>query len=118
NPRLRQRPRLTHRADSPRRPNPEEKQEMKLRMPRPRRAVIAVAVAAALVVAVVPGQVAVAAPADGTVRTFDDETLGAAPSDCDVIGDVAVTEAGFGGAPATNRAMRLVDQSNTVYTWT
>jgi len=91
---------------------------MKLRMPRPRRAVIAVAVAAALVVAVVPGQVAVAAPADGTVRTFDDETLGAAPSDCDVIGDVAVTDAGFGGAPATNRAMRLVDQSNTVYTRT
>jgi len=79
---------------------------------------IAVAVAAALVVAVVPGQVATAAPADGAVRTFDDEPVGAAPADCDIIGDVTIAEAGFGGAPATNRAMRLVDQSNSVYTRT
>lgn len=91
---------------------------MKLRMPRQRRTAIAVAVATALVVAVVPGQMAVAAPADGAVRTFDDEALGAAPADCDISGDVSVAEAGFGEASATNRAMRLVDQSNTEYTRT
>jgi len=89
-----------------------------VRTARRRWQIIAVAVAAALVVAVVPGQVAVAAPADGTVRTFDDETVGAAPADCDVIGDATVADAGFGDAPPTNRAMHLVDQSNTVYTRT
>lgn len=89
---------------------------MELRMPRVRRAVIAAVATAGLVLAVVPGQVAAAAPADGTVRTFDDETLGAPPSDCDIIGDVIVADAGFGGAAGTNRAMRLVDASNTVYT--
>ncbi|MFC8681503.1 sialidase family protein [Microbacterium ureisolvens] len=61
---------------------------------------------------------ATAAPADGAVRTFDAEPVGAPPADCDIIGDVTVADAGFGGAPATNRAMRLVDQSNTVYTRT
>ncbi|MFC8681509.1 exo-alpha-sialidase [Microbacterium ureisolvens] len=87
-------------------------------MPRSRRAAGAAAAAIALVLAVVPGQVATAAPADGAVRTFDAEPVGAPPADCDIIGDVTVADAGFGGAPATNRAMRLVDQSNTVYTRT
>ena len=72
----------------------------------------------ALTLAVAPGQMAVAAPADGAVRTFDAETLGAAPTDCDISGDVTVAEAGFGGAAATNRAMRLVDHSSTEYTRT
>ncbi|MGO1740006.1 MAG: sialidase family protein [Actinomycetaceae bacterium] len=66
--------------------------------------------------AVDPGPAAVAAPADGTVRTFDDEPLGEAPADCRTIGDVTVAEAAFGGAAETNQAMRLVDQDNTVYT--
>ena len=70
----------------------------------------------ALIAAVLPGQVAAAAPADGAVRTFDDEPTGAPPADCDVDGDVTVAEAGFGGADAANRAMRLVDQSDAVYT--
>src|SRR5690606_5783241 len=75
-----------------------------------------IAAAVALVLAVVPGQMVAAAPADGAVRTFDSETLGAPPADCDIIGDVTVAQAGFGGAADTNRAMRLVDHSNTVYT--
>ncbi|WP_426186676.1 sialidase family protein [Microbacterium sp. TWP3-1-2b2] len=87
-----------------------------VRTTRRRWQIIAVALAAALCVAVVPGQLAAAAPADGTVRTFDDETVGAPPADCDIVGDVTVADAGFGGAPATNSAMHLVDQSNTVYT--
>ncbi|WP_186808311.1 hypothetical protein, partial [Agrococcus baldri] len=53
---------------------------------------------------------------DGAVRTFDAEPLGAPPTDCRITGDVTVAEAGFGGAPATNRAMRIVDQSTTEYT--
>ena len=89
---------------------------MKLRMPRPRRAAVAVAAVVALVLAVVPGQGVVAASADGVVRTFDGEPLGAPPADCEVVGDVTVAEAGFGGAAEANRAMRLVDQSDTVYT--
>src|SRR5690606_13316890 len=74
------------------------------------------AVLAALIAAQAPGPMAAAAPADGTVRTFDDEPLGDPPADCETIGDVSVAEAGFGGAPATNRAMRLVDESSSVYT--
>ncbi|MBD3942676.1 exo-alpha-sialidase [Microbacterium sp. NEAU-LLC] len=84
---------------------------------RIRRGLVYAAVAA-LVLAVVPGQVAAAAPADGTVRTFETEPVGAPPADCDIIGDVTIADAGFGGAPTTNKAMRLVDQSNTVYTRT
>jgi hypothetical protein len=78
------------------------------------------AAAVALVVAVVPGQMAVAASADvePAVRTFDSEPVGAPPADCDISGDVTVAAAGFGGAAVSNRAMRLVDQSNTVYTRT
>src|SRR5699024_1572288 len=54
---------------------------------RPRRAGIAAATAGAvaLTLAVLPGQVAVAAPADGTVRTFDDEALGEPPEDCETV---------------------------------
>ncbi|WP_022919580.1 sialidase family protein [Ruania albidiflava] len=70
----------------------------------------------ALALAVVPGQVAVAAPADGTVRTFDEEALGEPPAECETVGDVSIAEAGFGGAAETNRAMRLVDQDSSVYT--
>ncbi|MGO1740005.1 MAG: sialidase family protein, partial [Actinomycetaceae bacterium] len=66
--------------------------------------------------AVDPGTPAVAAPADGAVRTFDDEPLGEAPADCRIIGDVTVAEAAFGGAAETNQAMRVVDQRNDVYT--
>src|SRR5699024_6646553 len=72
--------------------------------------------AVALALAVVPGQVAAAAPADGAVRTFDDESLGEVPQDCEITGDVTVAEAAFGGAADTNRAMRLVDQDSSVYT--
>lgn len=89
---------------------------MTFRVLRPRRAALGAAAAIALILAVVPGQVAAAAPADGAVRTFDSEPVGAAPADCTISGDVTVADAGFGGAPATNRALRLVDQSNTVYT--
>lgn len=89
---------------------------MTFRALRPRRAAVGVAAVIALVLAMVPGQVAAAAPADGVVRTFDGEPLGTAPTDCATIGDVTVAEAGFGGAPAANRAMRVVDRSNTVYT--
>lgn len=85
---------------------------------RPLRMGLATAAIAALVLAVVPGQLAAAAPADGAVRTFDAEPLGAPPADCRIIGDVTVAEAAFGGAPAGNRAMRITDQSNTVYTRT
>lgn len=92
--------------------------------PASRRRWLAMAIAAFLAVglllaqalAALPGQSAVAAPADGAVRTFDDEPLGAPPQDCDVIGDVTVGQAAFGGAAEANRAMRLVDHSNTVYT--
>jgi hypothetical protein len=63
-----------------------------------------------------PGSPAAAAPADGTVRTFDDEPLGEAPADCRIEGDVTVAEAAFGGATETNRAMRIVDQDPAVYT--
>ncbi|MGD7787725.1 sialidase family protein [Propionibacteriaceae bacterium Y1700] len=87
-------------------------------MPRPRFAAVAAAAAFALVLAFLPGPVGAAAPTDSTVRTFDSEPLGAAPVDCDVDGDVTVAEASFGGAPTGNRAMRLVDQSNSVYTRT
>ncbi|SFS06796.1 BNR repeat-like domain-containing protein [Agrococcus baldri] len=79
---------------------------------------IAATAFAVLVLAVVPAPMAVAAPADGAVRTFDAEALGAPPADCRIIGDVTVAEAGFGGAADTNRAMRVVDQSSTVYTRT
>ncbi|MGC5628803.1 exo-alpha-sialidase [Georgenia sp. Z1344] len=93
---------------------------MKLRRSRPRRAALAAAVAACALTlvsgAVVPSSPAVAAPADGTVRTFDDEPLGEPPADCRIIGDVTVAEAAFGGAAETNRAMRVVDQDNSVYT--
>jgi hypothetical protein len=65
---------------------------------------------------VAPGSPAAAAPADGTVRTFDDEPLGEAPADCRIEGDVTVAEAAFGGATETNRAMRIVDQDPAVYT--
>src|SRR5699024_3237141 len=83
-----------------------------------RRAGIAAVTAGvvALALAVVPDQAAVAAPADGTVRTFDEEALGEAPAECETVGDVSVAEAGFGGAAETNRAMRLVDQDSSVYT--
>lgn len=78
--------------------------------------VLAVGLLLAQALAGLPGQTAIAAPADGAVRTFDDEPLGDPPDDCEVIGDVSVAEASFGGAVETNRAMRLVDASNTVYT--
>ncbi|MGC5628802.1 sialidase family protein [Georgenia sp. Z1344] len=67
-------------------------------------------------VAVLRGSPAAAAPADGAVRTFDDEPLGEPPADCRIIGDVTVAEAAFGGAAETNQAMRVVDQSSSVYT--
>ncbi|MGC5617233.1 sialidase family protein, partial [Georgenia sp. Z1491] len=94
---------------------------MKLRQPRPRRAALAAAAVAACALtlvsgAAVPGAPAAAAPADGAVRTFDDEPLGEPPADCRTIGDVTVAEAAFGGAAETNRAMRVVDQDNAVYT--
>ena len=79
-------------------------------------AILVAVVLAALIAALAPGPMAAAAPADGAVRTFDDEPLGDPPADCETIGDVSVAEAGFGGAPATNRAMRLVDESSSVYT--
>lgn len=78
--------------------------------------VLIAAVLAALVLSALPGSSAVAAPADGAVRTFDDEAAGEPPKDCRVIGDVSVAGAGFGGAAASNRAMRVVDQSSSVYT--
>jgi|GEM_PF-4262986 len=83
-----------------------------------RRAGIAAVTAGvvALALAVVPDQAAVAAPADGTVRTFDEEALGEPPAECETVGDVSIAEAGFGGAAETNRAMRLVDQDSSVYT--
>ena len=85
---------------------------------RRRRGSVAAALAGvvALALAVVPGQVAAAAPADGAVRSFDEEALGEAPADCETVGDVSVAEAGFGGADEANRAMRLVDQDSSVYT--
>src|SRR5690625_3974849 len=91
---------------------------MKLRIPHPRRAAIAAAACVLAVVpaAVAPGEMAAAAPADGAVRTFDDESLGEPPQDCEITGDVTVAEAAFGGAADTNRAMRLVDQDSSVYT--
>ena len=81
-----------------------------------RWAILVAGVLCALVATLAPGPLAVAAPADGTVRTFDDEPLGDPPADCEVIGDVSIAEAGFGGADATNRAMRVLDQSSTEYT--
>lgn len=90
---------------------------VRTRPPAGRRWLGTAAVAAVtLVLAVMPSPMAAAAPADGAVRTFDDESLGAPPEDCRIIGDVTVAEAGFGGAAATNRAMRLVDENNSVYT--
>ncbi|OYN88226.1 sialidase family protein [Parenemella sanctibonifatiensis] len=85
-------------------------------LPRPSRVALAATAALALVLPLLPGPNALAAPADGQVRTFDSEPLGQAPADCRVIGDVTVAEAAFGGASAGNRAMRVSDQSNTVYT--
>jgi len=104
---------------------------MKLRQSRPRRAAVngatpprlrwtailtAVLVVGSLGLALAPGDPAAAAPADGHVRTFDDEPVGEPPADCRIIGDVSVAEAAFGGAAETNRAMRVVDSSNTEYT--
>jgi hypothetical protein len=71
-----------------------------------------------LALAVVPARAATAAPGDGTVRTFDAEAVGAPPVDCTSIGDVTVAAAAFGGAVESNRALRLSDQSSTVYTRT
>ena len=86
--------------------------------PRLRWAAIlaAVLVVGSLGLAVAPSDSAVAAPADGTVRTFDDELVGEPPADCRIIGDVTVADAAFGGAAETNRAMRVVDQSTSEYT--
>ena len=76
----------------------------------------AVFVVGSLGFAVAPSDPAAAAPADGAVRTFDDEPVGEPPADCRIIGDVTVADAAFGGATETNRAMRVVDSSSTVYT--
>ncbi|MGO1583932.1 MAG: hypothetical protein ACTHXO_12005, partial [Actinomycetaceae bacterium] len=95
---------------------------MTIRTSHLRRAVLAAVAAMAAVLlalvpgAVVPGSQAAAAPADGAVRTFDEEPLGEPPADCRIIGDVTVAEAAFGGAAETNRAMRVVDQDSSVYT--
>ncbi len=82
------------------------------------RRAVAAAAAIAVIVAVGPAPAALAAPADGTVRTFDAEPVGAPPAGCAGVGDVTVAEAGFGGAAASNRAMRLSDQSATAQTRT
>ena len=63
----------------------------------------------------------VAAPATaatfvGAVRSFDGETVGAAPTGCTVVGDVTVQAAALAGAPASNRAVRLTDASASVHT--
>lgn len=86
------------------------------RLSRPSRAALVATAAVTLILTLLSGPNALAAPADGEVRTFDSEPLGHAPTGCRVTGDVTVVEAVFGGASSGNRAMRVRDQSNTVYT--
>ncbi|WP_402844036.1 hypothetical protein [Microbacterium sp. GXS0129] len=59
---------------------------------------------------------ATAAPFVGAVRSFDGETVGAAPTGCTVVGDVTVQPAALAGAPASNRAVRLTDASTSAHT--
>ncbi|MFC8681506.1 exo-alpha-sialidase [Microbacterium ureisolvens] len=91
---------------------------MKPHSPRTTRRTIAAAAVIGLALAIFPAQVALAAPADGTVRTFDAEPVGTAPADCTSVGDVTVADAAFGGAAESNRAMRLNDQTTAAQTRT
>ncbi|OYN88227.1 sialidase family protein [Parenemella sanctibonifatiensis] len=77
---------------------------------------LALAALVCLLLPFLPPPQATAAPVDGAVRSFDAEPLGLPPTDCRVMGDVTVAEAAFGGASVGNRAMRVTDQSSTVYT--
>ncbi|OYN91393.1 sialidase family protein [Parenemella sanctibonifatiensis] len=77
---------------------------------------LALAALVCLLLPFLPTPQATAAPVDGAVRSFDAEPLGLPPTDCRVMGDVTVAEAAFGGASVGNRAMRVTDQSSTVYT--
>lgn len=75
---------------------------------------VAAVAALALSVGVTAAPTASAVPADGVVRTFDSEPVGAPPEDCRVeSGGVTIAEAAIGDAPASNRAMRITDQSAT-----
>ncbi|MHC9044335.1 sialidase family protein [Microbacterium saperdae] len=58
---------------------------------------------------------AVAAPFVGTVRTFDAEPTGSAPSGCSATGDVSVEAAALAGAATGNRAVKLVDATASGY---
>ena len=52
---------------------------------------------------------AAAAPFVGTVRNFNSETTGVAPTGCTTVGAVSVESAAIAGAPAGNKAVKLVD---------
>ncbi|UGS25245.1 glycoside hydrolase [Microbacterium resistens] len=72
--------------------------------------------AAALTLGLSVASPAAAAPFEGVTRSFDAEPVGSAPTGCSTVGDVSVQPAALAGAPAQNRAVRLVDASATVHT--
>jgi hypothetical protein len=79
------------------------------------RSAVAAALATLLAAAALPLTATAAAPAEApAVRTFDDETLGAAPAGYTVQGDVTVAEAPFG--EAGNRALHLADANPALQT--
>ncbi|WP_353114705.1 sialidase family protein [Microbacterium sp.] len=80
------------------------------------RLIAALIATAALTLGVSVASPATAAPFAGTIRSFDGETIGAAPAGCTTTGDVTVQPAALAGAPAGNRAVRLIDASTTVHT--
>ncbi|WP_165808007.1 sialidase family protein [Microbacterium sp. TPD7012] len=69
----------------------------------------------AIVAGTIAASPATAAPFVGSVRDFNSEATGVAPTGCTTLGDVTVQSAAIAGAPGGNRAARLIDASASNY---
>ena len=80
------------------------------RRPRPRHTIAALA-ALVLLLAVLPGRMAAAAPPDGSVRTFESDEVGSVPADCSALEGTDPATVSDELAHESERSLRVRDES-------